>query len=161
MNGKTGVACRGIEHEVVIVWSVSSGKKQILMDGVEVHYAQGRADVFVFAWGTPQKHVLKVEARARPERCVQHQYNLLIDGTSFFDLPQTHLIGFVEVDTHSSFSPHRSGAKLKSSHQPLSGTTHTGSHDDERELQSSVAASIQESRRNLSQRPRSGYEGYY
>lgn len=41
-DGLTGMDCRGEEHEVSIVWSITSGKRRIHMDGKEVHFATNR-----------------------------------------------------------------------------------------------------------------------
>jgi len=39
-DGLTGSNCRGTEHEVVFVWSLKSGKRQIIVDNKEVHYSE-------------------------------------------------------------------------------------------------------------------------
>jgi hypothetical protein len=40
-KGLSGNECRGEEHEVVFVWSLTSGKKFVLADGHEVHWSKG------------------------------------------------------------------------------------------------------------------------
>src|SRR5210317_704205 len=39
-SGKTEVDCRGEEHEVVLIWSHITGKRQLFMDGKEVHMSK-------------------------------------------------------------------------------------------------------------------------
>eukprot|EP00541_Cyclophora_tenuis_P009403 CAMPEP_0116559718 /NCGR_PEP_ID=MMETSP0397-20121206/10563_1 /TAXON_ID=216820 /ORGANISM="Cyclophora tenuis, Strain ECT3854" /LENGTH=213 /DNA_ID=CAMNT_0004085541 /DNA_START=125 /DNA_END=766 /DNA_ORIENTATION=- len=101
-KGQTGVACRGIEHDVTVVWSVTSGKRQILMDGIEIHYALGRTECLQYCWGTPGKRIIKVVAHAIPpkHKSLQRQYELTIDGQSFVDLPSIHRIGTPVVEAN-------------------------------------------------------------
>ena len=42
-QGFSGNDCRGEEHEVVFVWSLTSGKKFVLADGHEVHWSKSNA----------------------------------------------------------------------------------------------------------------------
>lgn len=56
-HGKTGTDCRGEEHDIVITWSITGGKRAISMNGREVQYAAGkranasrRADVLEASW---------------------------------------------------------------------------------------------------------------
>lgn len=39
-EGMTGAQCRGSEHQVDFVWSLKSGKRQIIVDGKEVHFSE-------------------------------------------------------------------------------------------------------------------------
>lgn len=39
-QGLTGAQCRGSEHEVVFLWSLKSGKRQLYLDGKDVHYSE-------------------------------------------------------------------------------------------------------------------------
>ncbi|KAL3942641.1 MAG: hypothetical protein SGARI_000200 [Bacillariaceae sp.] len=62
-EGLTGTDCRGEEHDVTIVWSITSGKRQIAMDGREIHYSTNRASVLDFSWSTKGNHVIKLGVR--------------------------------------------------------------------------------------------------
>jgi hypothetical protein len=42
-KGLSGNDCRGEEHEVVFVWSLTSGKKFVLADGHEVHWSKSNS----------------------------------------------------------------------------------------------------------------------
>jgi hypothetical protein len=61
--GRTGVDCRGEEHDVVLIWSVTSGKRQLYMDGQEVHFSTNRSSVFQYSWAARGNHVIKVCSR--------------------------------------------------------------------------------------------------
>ena len=39
-QGLTGAQCRGSEHEVTFLWSLKSGKRQLFLDGKDVHYSE-------------------------------------------------------------------------------------------------------------------------
>ena len=39
-QGLTGAQCRGSEHEVTFLWSLASGKRQLFLDGKDVHYSE-------------------------------------------------------------------------------------------------------------------------
>jgi hypothetical protein len=94
--GKTGTDCRGEEHDVVVVWSVTSGKRQIIMDGREVHYAATRVGVMDHSWSTKGNHVIKVVCHAAAPVTATpgfRQYDLFIDGQSFFTMPKVYELG--------------------------------------------------------------------
>ena len=48
--GETGTACRGEEHDITLIWSLTSGKRLVLADGQEVHYSNSRSQVFDFSF---------------------------------------------------------------------------------------------------------------
>lgn len=58
--GRTGVDCRGEEHDIVVIWSVTSGKRQVYMDGTEIHFSSSRAGIFQYSWSAKGNHVMKV-----------------------------------------------------------------------------------------------------
>ena len=76
---------------MTIVWSVTSGKRLILADGQEVHYSTNRSSVLEYSWSMRGNHVLKVIAHAAPAVSPTpgfRQYDLYIDGQSFFNMPK-------------------------------------------------------------------------
>lgn len=97
-NGSTGVDCRGYEHEVTFVWSVTSGKKLIVHDQKEVHYSQGRREgKFTFMWNA-SGHMFTLIAYAAPPVSKNHraygkQFELLIDNVPFDALPRIYQLG--------------------------------------------------------------------
>mmetsp|Transcript_40124 Transcript_40124/g.94283 ORF Transcript_40124/g.94283 Transcript_40124/m.94283 type:complete len:260 (-) Transcript_40124:101-880(-) len=95
-SGQTGTSCRGEEHDITIVWSVTSGKRLILADGQEIHYSNNRTGVFTFSWTMRGNHVLKVVAHAAPAMTATpgfRQYDLFVDGQSFFHMPKVYELG--------------------------------------------------------------------
>jgi hypothetical protein len=95
-SGETGTACRGEEHDVTLVWSVTSGKRLILADGHEVHYSNIRGQQFEFSWTMKGNHVLKVIAYAAPPiNPIPNfrQYDFFVDGQSFFTMPKVYRLG--------------------------------------------------------------------
>ena len=84
-QGQTGMACRGEEHEVVLVWSVTSGKRTILQNGQEVFYSHTRGSKFEHSWTMRDGRICKVIAYDFPDNAPSvHQYEFFIHGQSFF-----------------------------------------------------------------------------
>jgi hypothetical protein len=115
--GETGTACRGEEHDVTFVWSVTSGKRLILADGQEVHYSSSRSAVIDFSWTMKGNHVLKVIAHATVPMTVDNpfrQYDFFVDGRSFFTFPKVYRLGLtpgktVSPDGSGNAAPRGSG----------------------------------------------------
>lgn len=102
--GETGTACRGEEHDVTLVWSVTSGKRLILADGQEVHYSNSRSAVIDFSWTMRGNHVLKVVAHATAPMSAEpgfRQYDFFVDGRSFFSFPKVYRLGLTGSKTMS------------------------------------------------------------
>jgi hypothetical protein len=71
-QGLTGAGCRGSEHEIIFVWSLNNGKRQILADGKDVHFSESGQN----GWTTDQ--------------VFQHHFQLVIPN---FNTPlRCHLI---------------------------------------------------------------------
>jgi hypothetical protein len=71
-QGVTGAHCRGSEHEIIFVWSLNSGKRQILADGKDIHYSESGQN----GWTSDQ--------------VFQHHFQLVIPN---FNIPlRCHLI---------------------------------------------------------------------
>jgi len=99
--GQTGTDCRGEEHDVTIVWSITSGKRLVLMDGKEIHFSSSRTNVFDFTWTSKGNHVMKVIAHAQPPMSAQpgfRQYDFFVDGQSFFTFPKVFRLGLAPND---------------------------------------------------------------
>jgi hypothetical protein len=97
-QGLTGVNCRGEEHEISVVWSLTSGKRLVTADGKEVHFSHGkRTDTkFETSWTMLGGHTLKVINHATPPLLLTpdfRQFDLLLDGCSFFDMPKIFELG--------------------------------------------------------------------
>lgn len=129
--GETGTACRGEEHDITLVWSVTSGKRLILADGQEVHYSNSRSAVIDFSWTMRGNHVLKVVAHATAPMSAEpafRQYDFFVDGRSFFTFPKVYRLGLTGGKTLSpdnksrmaESSERRSGniAQIEAPHNP-------------------------------------------
>mmetsp|Transcript_15354 Transcript_15354/g.22667 ORF Transcript_15354/g.22667 Transcript_15354/m.22667 type:complete len:662 (-) Transcript_15354:223-2208(-) len=95
-NGQTGTACRGEEHDITLVWSITSGKRLVLADGQEVHYSSSRTGKLDFSWTMRGNHVLKIVAHASPPLSATpgfRQYDFFVDGQSFFNFPKVFRLG--------------------------------------------------------------------
>lgn len=99
--GETGTACRGEEHDITLIWSLTSGKRLVLADGQEVHYSNSRSQVFDFSWTMRGNHVLKVIAHATSPMNAHpnfRQYDFFVDGMSFFSMPKVYRLGLTGAD---------------------------------------------------------------
>lgn len=98
-TGRTGPDCRGEEHEIVMVWSVVSGKCRITYDGKELFVSvNSKMDLkFETTWNIPgTSHYVKIIANAMPSFSADpkfKQYDFLLDGMSFFEMPLIYELG--------------------------------------------------------------------
>mmetsp|Transcript_24985 Transcript_24985/g.54779 ORF Transcript_24985/g.54779 Transcript_24985/m.54779 type:complete len:575 (-) Transcript_24985:220-1944(-) len=160
-NGLHGTECRGDEHDVTIVWSVTSGKRQIMMDGKEIHYSTNRAGVLDFSWQTKGNHVIKVTCHAAPPMSAQpdfRQYDLSIDGQSFFTMPKVFQVGIkgaVNDSVPGAFRGrgNQSGMQSRPSFQNLKSDAPLTREQEDVDLHRAIEASINESRRHLGEIP--------
>lgn len=97
-QGKTGQDCRGEEHEVVFVWSYTSGKQLVLVDGNEVHFSKGSyTDKFECSWICKQGRQFTVVAHATSalfQSSGSNQFDLIIDGHSYWNMPKMIELGY-------------------------------------------------------------------
>jgi len=116
-KGLSGIDCRGEEHEVVFVWSLTSGKKFVLADGHEVHWSKQSpfSDKFECTWQSQNmagvRRELTVVAHASSSLFEKkkkndnasiavdssfRQFDLLIDGVSFSEMPKMFQLGLTK-----------------------------------------------------------------
>mmetsp|Transcript_11107 Transcript_11107/g.26682 ORF Transcript_11107/g.26682 Transcript_11107/m.26682 type:complete len:576 (-) Transcript_11107:202-1929(-) len=156
-NGQTGTECRGEEHDVTIVWSITSGKRQISMDGREVLYATNRASVLEFNWQTKGNHVIKVVCHAAPPMTAQpgfRQYDLSIDGQSFFNMPKVFQLGVKGAVSSTMPGAYQntyesSGPRHASNFR---GDAPLTREEEDADLRRAIRASINESQHHLGER---------
>mmetsp|Transcript_6955 Transcript_6955/g.10137 ORF Transcript_6955/g.10137 Transcript_6955/m.10137 type:complete len:623 (+) Transcript_6955:119-1987(+) len=134
--GESGTACRGEEHDVTLVWSITSGKRLILADGHEVHYSMVRGQTFEFSWTMKGNHVLKVIAHAAPpaQRIPGfRQYDFFIDGKSFFSMPKVYRLGMAPNPSNGATnSVHRTNDPMPAAHRSPTYSNYSlteGSHN--------------------------------
>ena len=100
---------RGEEHDVVLVWSIVSSKRLILLDGEVAHFsvASKPQSKFEFSWTMRGNNVIRVTAHASPpmigRRPNVRQFDLTLDGQSFFDMP--HIFDLVATADGDGFGP--------------------------------------------------------
>jgi len=96
-SGHTEAECRGEEHEIVLIWSHITGKRQLFMDGREIHMskaARGNTK-FEYSWNIGGGHTLKIIANGTPSNrsSCQRQFDLELDGMSFFKFAKIYELG--------------------------------------------------------------------
>jgi len=150
-DGRTGNDCRGEEHEVTVIWSITSGKRQVSMDGREIHMSSSRAGTLDFSWTTKGNHVVKVICHAAaPLSPIPgfRQYDLTIDGQSFFTMPKMFQLGISDPNAaraSRSFGGYTSSVSPISVDSGYPGT----SAQEEADLRRAIQASLEESRKHL------------
>ena len=96
-HGANGSDCRGQEHDVTLIWSITSGKRIVQFDGNQVHFSRGKRTEgkFRFAWKWNDLN-LEIIAHAAPPIRAQAGFvldDLTINGESFFQLTRIYEIG--------------------------------------------------------------------
>lgn len=155
-DGLTGTDCRGEEHDVTIVWSITSGKRQIMMDGQEVHYSTNRGGVLDFSWQSKGNHVMKVICHASPPISAQpgfRQYDFSIDGQSFFTMPKVFQLGIQGAVTDpyaaASYGNNQMAGRRTGSFKNLKSDAPLTREQEDADLRRAIEASISESRQHL------------
>ena len=128
-SGKTGQDCRGSEHEVLITWSLSSGKQAIAFDQQEVYFDVGDTtqSKIAHAWKDKNGRTLKVKVHAANMSTKNDpdphwkQYDLFIDGVSFFRMPKIFELGTYSKEVSTRAFPRVSSpSNMEFSLPPLS-----------------------------------------
>jgi hypothetical protein len=141
---------------VTIVWSIASGKRLVLADGQEVHYSMTRGTKLEFSWTMRGNHVLKVVAHATAQLSSTpgfRQYDLFIDGQSFFGMPKVYELGIKgpvasEARAPGVRSAHGYGGSSGRPHPAIEGEPRSR-EEEEIELAKAISASLEESRQHL------------
>jgi len=123
------------------------------MDGKEVHYSTNRASVLEFNWQVKGNHVIKLTCHAAPPMSAQpgfRQYDLSIDGQSFFTMPKVFQLGVKGAVSSSMPGAYRTDyPSTKSPHQNLGADAPATREQEEADLRRAIEASIDESRQHL------------
>jgi len=113
-QGLSGTDCRGAEHQVVLVWSLTSGKQRVLADGLEVHFArQSVKEKFECSWTMSGGHEIRVVAHSltplfKQKQGDRHQFELFVDGVSYHDMPAIYQLGGSvpgQASVHEYYAP--------------------------------------------------------
>lgn len=97
---------------MTFVWSITSGKCLVLQDGKEIHFSTSRASIFDYSWTMKGNHILKIVAHAAPPLSQTpnfRQYDLFVNGQSFFTFPKVFRLGLAPGQIAS---PDSSGAMM-------------------------------------------------
>jgi hypothetical protein len=98
-QGLTGPEARGEEHEVKLVWSHTSGKRQVIADNQEVHFSVGKKlePRFETSWTMEGGHTVKIVAHSTLASFNTtpgfRQFELFLDGMSYFSMPKIYELG--------------------------------------------------------------------
>lgn len=169
-SGLAGVDCRGQEHDLSITWSITGGKRLITLDGREIQYSAGkrsntarRADIVEAAWRMAD-HIFELKLYAykpkagSPEKRNPKwkQYNLTIDGRSFFELPEIFDLGLRGLGTGRLPATISSGSdwdeRTDTSSKKTSSLSTMTQYSDQSSVKSSIQSRIEEQRRLLNKK---------
>ena len=104
-NGGKGANCRGSEHEVIFTWSLNSGKRQILLDGKDVHFSESGQNGWTADQVFQHHFHVRVQGLSGPLRAhlitqpankdVPHikPFDLRINGVTYFAMPKIFELG--------------------------------------------------------------------
>ena len=111
---KTGPECRGSEHEVILLWSLKSGKRQLFVNGKEIHYSISQKNGWTndTSWQhvfplqdkvstSSQQQRYKVQFITQPANSKQdsssyetiHPFDLKINNLSYFSFNPIYQLG--------------------------------------------------------------------
>lgn len=102
--GETGPQCRGSEHEIIFIWSLASGKRQILCDNKDVHFSASgqngwtydRAWQHVFTLRDSSNQSYRVHFISQPavkDMPNAHPFDIKIGGLSYFQFNPIYQLG--------------------------------------------------------------------
>ncbi|GKY90952.1 hypothetical protein MPSEU_000068000 [Mayamaea pseudoterrestris] len=102
-DGSTGAQCRGSEHELTFVWSLASGKRNLFVDGKEVHYSESGMNgwtqdrswqhVFSLKEGNDKYRVHFITQPKQPEFPDVKPFDLRVNGVSYFQFNRIFELG--------------------------------------------------------------------
>eukprot|EP00934_Nitzschia_sp_Nitz4_P009240 Nitzschia sp. Nitz4//scaffold1_size375055//111666//112817//NITZ4_000244-RA/size375055-processed-gene-0.425-mRNA-1//-1//CDS//3329540949//9230//frame0 len=112
-QGLSGAHCRGSEHEVILIWSLNTGKRQILADGKDVHFSESGQNGWTTDMVFQHQFQLRVPNFSTPVRCHLitqpanrdmpnvHPFDLRLNGISYFSFSKIYQLGTPEMTTRS------------------------------------------------------------
>lgn len=158
--GKSGIDCRGEEHDVTLVWSVTSGKRLLMSNNQQIYIGTNKSKMFEYTWYDKNGTNLRIVAHsAQPMVGVSgcRQYDLFVDGKSFFTLPKVYEIGLrgsVQEGRVPGVITNNDRLRLELT-SPYRSDMHTSAAEQEQaDLKRAIEASLQESRAHLASRGR-------
>mmetsp|Transcript_54921 Transcript_54921/g.66145 ORF Transcript_54921/g.66145 Transcript_54921/m.66145 type:complete len:537 (+) Transcript_54921:105-1715(+) len=112
-QGLTGAECRGQEHEVILIWSIVSGKRLVIFDKKILHQSvtkHNKTSDFYYTFSFGQGHEVQLIARALPPRSSRigqekmRQYDMVLNGLSFFNFDPIYQLGIKNPTHHHEYS---------------------------------------------------------
>jgi len=164
-EGKQGTDCRGEEHDVTLVWSISSGKRMLMSNGQQIYVGIVKGKIFEHMWTDTRSgtHMRIVAYSTAPSYNTPgtRQYDLFIDGKSFFALPKVYEIGLrgtaanripgvITDSDRKVLSNERAVVSYSESGRDL--VAPASAKEEEEDLKKAIRASLEESRQFLSSR---------
>jgi len=102
-DGAAGAQCRGSEHELTFIWSLKTGKRQLFLDGKDVHFSesgqngwvQDRAWQHAFTMKDPTGvyRVHFISQPKNPEMPDSKPFDLRVAGVSYFSFNRIFMLG--------------------------------------------------------------------
>mmetsp|Transcript_12259 Transcript_12259/g.14259 ORF Transcript_12259/g.14259 Transcript_12259/m.14259 type:complete len:396 (-) Transcript_12259:371-1558(-) len=163
-SGASGTDCRGEEHDVTLVWSVTSGKRMIMSNGKQLYVGIHKSSIFEHTWTDLRGNFIRMVAHATQSSTAgghgTRQYDLFINGISFFTLPKVYEVGLkgtkdtripgVVVDSAANSAPSRHLSEYSPSGKHL--VVPKSEMEEMDDLKKAIAASLEESRNHLASR---------
>jgi hypothetical protein len=126
-DGSQGPACRGSEHELTFVWSLATGKRQLLLDNKDLHFSESGQNGWTTdrvwqhafsvrdaATGHTYRAIFISQAAINPrDNTPQHPFDLKIGGVSYFNFNALYQLGTPSMIVHHEA---RSGHSRGSTH---------------------------------------------
>lgn len=113
-QGLQGVDCRGSEHDLTFTWSLKSGKRQLILDGKDIHFSESGQNGWTADRVWQHGFTLRDAASGRRYRChfitqpknsdipdVQ-PFDLKIQGVSYFSFNRIYELGTPQMITRSA-----------------------------------------------------------
>jgi hypothetical protein len=102
-DNQTGAQCRGSEHELIFVWSLASGKRNLFVDGKEVHYSESGLNgwtqdrswqhAFNLKVGDNRHRVHFISQPKNPDMPEVQPFDLRVNGVSYFQFNKIFELG--------------------------------------------------------------------
>jgi hypothetical protein len=130
-QGLNGPACRGSEHELIFIWSLATGKRQLLLDNKDVHYSESgqngwttdRAWQHSFSLRDSTGATFRIHFSSQPaskEIPNSRPFDLRIAGISYFRFNQIYQLGTPEMSVGHQNASSGSGRSRGSSADHMS-----------------------------------------
>jgi hypothetical protein len=120
--GEAGPQCRGSEHEIIFIWSLASGKRQILCDNKDVHFSASGQNgwtndrewqhVFTLRDSSNQSYrVHFLSQSAVKDMPNVHPFDIKIGGLSYFQFNPIYQLGTPRMVIGQAPSHHHSSGR--------------------------------------------------